>query len=183
MNSILKFCVVGASGATVDTAVLWMFTEQPFLSVPLLAAKALAIECGVLNNFVWNDRWTFRHRIGTAQRWLVRFARFHAVALLGMALNLTVFFVLTRSVGLPLVAANAGAIGVAAAVNFLGSGRWAWEERCRKGEDTAQRTDDGIETPSRRGSWGSEARLVRSGSGASRPPMPNGSHTLLRSRK
>lgn len=58
----------GATGAAVETTVLAALTAA---GVPLLAAKLQGTEAGILNNFCWNDRWTFRNERGDTGRALL----------------------------------------------------------------------------------------------------------------
>ena len=52
-----KFCVVGGSGVLVDMAVLGLVAGV--LGWNLSVAKVLAAETAIVNNYTWNDRWTF----------------------------------------------------------------------------------------------------------------------------
>src|SRR4051812_7651106 len=66
-----RFAIVGFSGALVDMGLLWFFGEA--LLWPLGAAKLGSGELALLNNFFWNDRWTFRDEAnsepGSGGRW------------------------------------------------------------------------------------------------------------------
>src|SRR5690242_2064109 len=80
----LRFGLVGLSGVAVNTAVLWALVHGGHLSIVL--ASVLATETAILNNFMFNDRWTFRgagHRRPFGQRLLT----FNGVALGGMAIT------------------------------------------------------------------------------------------------
>ena len=54
-------------------------------------ASALAIELSVLSNFLANDAWTFRDRRDPGSRWSARLGRFHAVSLVGAAIQWCTF--------------------------------------------------------------------------------------------
>jgi dolichol-phosphate mannosyltransferase len=56
----LKFCVVGGSGVVVDMALLHVLSSPSILGWNLSLSKALAAEVGLVNNFIWNEVWTFR---------------------------------------------------------------------------------------------------------------------------
>ena len=51
------FCGVGASGLLVDMGLFHLLHTR--LGWPLEASKLAAAETALLNNFLWNDRWTF----------------------------------------------------------------------------------------------------------------------------
>jgi putative flippase GtrA len=119
----LRFGLVGISGLVVNTAVLWALVR--LAGLPLLVASALASEVAILNNFMLNDRWTFRtarpgHSFGQ------RFLRFNGTALGGMALTMLVLAILTHYSPLPLLLANLLAIGSAIGWNYIANSRWTW---------------------------------------------------------
>jgi dolichol-phosphate mannosyltransferase len=121
----LRFGLVGLSGVAVNQAVLWaaqnalhgvIGVEARRLDVALL----LAIGLSTLNNFYWNQRWTWSDRVqarhGAAL--LRRLAGYFAAC--GVAIVLQ--FVLTHAfvrLGLHYLVANLLAIGLAAGVNFI----------------------------------------------------------------
>lgn len=55
-----QFCVVGGSGLVVDMALLHVLASPALLGWNLSLSKALAAEAGLVNNFIWNELWTFR---------------------------------------------------------------------------------------------------------------------------
>lgn len=54
-----KFCLVGATGTGVDMLLLHLLASDQGLGRNLGLSKALAAEAGLINNFLWNDRWPF----------------------------------------------------------------------------------------------------------------------------
>lgn len=56
----LAFNVVGSMGVVVQLLVLLTLTEVTGLDY--LVATGLAVECAILHNFVWHERWTWRDR-------------------------------------------------------------------------------------------------------------------------
>lgn len=123
MTRFLRFCLVGATGVVVDMGALALLVQ--FSPLPPVLAKAFACEVAIVNNFVWNDRWTFRGAGAGAGR-LSRFVRFNGVSLAGLALNVALFSLLIRGLGFNLYAANAVAIGLVAGFNYSLSRQWAW---------------------------------------------------------
>jgi dolichol-phosphate mannosyltransferase len=114
MNRFLQFCLVGASGVLVDMGLL-----------ALVLAKAIACEIAIVNNFLWNDHWTFRG-VEPAQGRGARFLWFNGVSLAGLALNVALFAAQVRWLGMNLYLANAVAIIVVAGFNYTLSQQWAW---------------------------------------------------------
>ena len=58
LGRYLKFCLVGGTGVLVDMAVLFVLTS-PLMGWNLLLSKVIAAEVAIMNNFVWNELWTF----------------------------------------------------------------------------------------------------------------------------
>jgi dolichol-phosphate mannosyltransferase len=56
----LKFCLVGGSGILVNMFFFWIFYKK--LEIYSLFASFLAIQIAILNNFIWNDKWTWREK-------------------------------------------------------------------------------------------------------------------------
>jgi putative flippase GtrA len=118
-NWIVKFVVVGGSGAVLNTAVLYMLYR--WLQIPLVAASAVAVELAVVNNYLLNDRWTFAARSPR----LRRFAKFNATSLGGLAVNVLSVWFLAR-IGVHFIVANLAGIAAGFAVNLALSGTWVW---------------------------------------------------------
>lgn len=118
---LVKFLVVGGSGAILNTAVLYVLYR--LLHMPLVAASAVAVELAVVNNFLLNDRWTFAARSPSIRR----FAKFNLSSLGGLTLNVLLVWFLTR-IGLQVLAANLVGIAAGMAVNVTLSFTWVWRK-------------------------------------------------------
>jgi putative flippase GtrA len=113
----LKFNVVGWLGVVVQLGALALFLV---LGVYYLAATALAVECAILHNFVWHERFTWRDRAGgPAGAVFRRLLRFNlttgAVSLIG---NVALMRVFTGTLHIRPVAANVAAVICLSLVNF-----------------------------------------------------------------
>jgi dolichol-phosphate mannosyltransferase len=117
----VRFNAVGVVGFLLQMAVLWLLVRA---GVHYLLATALAVECAVLHNFLWHERWTWKDRPATGRVRLGRLARFHAlngmVSLIG---NLMLMRGLVGVLGMPVLAANLIAVSICALVNFAASER------------------------------------------------------------
>ena len=72
-----KFNFVGGIGIGVQFAAL--FLVKSVLHFNYLAATAIAVEAAVVHNFVWHERYTWKHLpTGAARDVLWRLLRFHA---------------------------------------------------------------------------------------------------------
>jgi putative flippase GtrA len=120
------FAGVGAIGFSVQLAVLGLLTGGAGLATA--PAAALAVETAVLHNFVWHERWTWRDRAGGGPvRVLQRLARFHVGAgIVSLAGNVAITVVLVEWLQVPVVLANACAVGVLSVLNFHLSDRWVF---------------------------------------------------------
>jgi dolichol-phosphate mannosyltransferase len=92
-SSFVRFCIVGASGTLIDTAVLFLLSDPRTLGWGLTRSKIIAAELALTNNFIWNDLWTFgklaSHQSGFRQR-LRRFLKFNLLCSVGIILNLII---------------------------------------------------------------------------------------------
>jgi dolichol-phosphate mannosyltransferase len=119
-----KFLVVGASGVVVNNAAL--FTLYELLRFPLVVASSVAVVLAVVNNFIWNDRWTFEQhdsRLSLATR---RFVRFGVASFGGLLLTTLTLWLLVNELGLHYLVANLIAAGAGAASNYVVNSRWTY---------------------------------------------------------
>ena len=115
-----RFVTVGFTGLIVNTTLLFLLYER--LRLPLLIASPIAVEAAILNNFFWNNRWTFN----APPLALGRLAKFNLVSLGGLAITTSLLFILVEGFGIHYLLANLMAIAVATIWNFLLSFFWAW---------------------------------------------------------
>ncbi|EKU98563.1 putative membrane protein [Leptolyngbya sp. PCC 7375] len=90
IGRFLRFGLVGLSGVFVDMAVLYVLSDPSTLAWGLTRSKIVAGEIAILNNFLWNDAWTFADISRSQQGWgarLKRFLKFNVVCLSGLVLN------------------------------------------------------------------------------------------------
>lgn len=120
VSELVRFGVVGASGVVVNNAVLFLL--HGLGGWALIPASVVAVEAAIVNNFVWNDRWTFSTRTQTS----FRFLRFNLVSLGGLVVNTGVLAAIVAATGAHYLVANLVAIGVAMAWNFSANSRWTW---------------------------------------------------------
>ncbi|HZW57024.1 MAG TPA: GtrA family protein [Nitrososphaerales archaeon] len=135
--TLAKFMMVGLSGVVVNLVLLTLFGFVLGNS-QLLLANAIGVEGSILNNFVWNDRFTFRNRIhgssgsGTSGK-LGRLAKYNVLSLGSFAVNEFVFYLMTSFVltskasSWNYIPSSLVAVAVAFIVNYFGSSRWAWK--------------------------------------------------------
>lgn len=118
---LFKFGVVGASGYVINIAVFAALTQA--VAVHHITAAVLAFCVAVTNNFLLNRYWTFEATGGHAG---FQAARFFAVSLVALGVNLIVLELLVSQVGLSDVPSQALAVAVATPVNFIGNKLWTF---------------------------------------------------------
>ena len=98
----LQFCFVGLTGVFVDMAVLFLLHDPSTLGLPLTRSKIISGEVAIINNFLWNDLWTFRDisaRQPSKKQALKRFAKFNLICLAGLVLNVLILNLLYNFLG------------------------------------------------------------------------------------
>jgi len=120
---LLKFGVVGGSGYVVNLAVFAALTGA--LDVHHIPAAIGAFCVAVANNFAWNRFWTFDATEGHAG---FQAARFLAVSLVGLGLNLALLEAFVTALEFPALAGQALAVGLTMPVNFIGNKLWTFAD-------------------------------------------------------
>ena len=90
IKRFFRFGIVGFSGVFVDMIVLYLLSDPSTLGWGLTRSKILASEVAIINNFLWNDAWTFADFSSQQKGWSKRFKRFlkfNIVCLAGLILN------------------------------------------------------------------------------------------------
>ncbi len=118
---LLKFGVVGASGYLINLAVFSVLADS--VGVHHMAAAVGAFCVALANNFLWNRYWTFEPGEGHPG---FQAARFLAVSVAGLLVNLAVLEVLVSGTSMGDLAAQAIAVAVAMPFNFLGNKLWTF---------------------------------------------------------
>jgi putative flippase GtrA len=100
---LVRFCVVGGSGYVINVGLFWLaYRDLPY---------------------IWNRVWTFKIEHGVPH---VQYARFLAVSLAALAIDLAALAFLVEVVGVHKPIAAATAIVVATPISFLGNKLWSF---------------------------------------------------------
>jgi putative flippase GtrA len=122
------FAAVGAAGFGVQLAVVAALTS--LLGWPPAVSTAVGVEAAVLHNFFWHERWTWRDRPAADGRRLRRLARFHAATgVTSVAGNVAIVALAVGFLGIGAVIANALAVAVMSAANYLVADRFVFRRR------------------------------------------------------
>jgi putative flippase GtrA len=120
---LVKFGIVGGSGYLINLVVFALLAGSLGLHHSLAALGAFAV--AVTSNFVWNRYWTFGPGDGSAG---FQAARFFAVSVGALVLNLAVLELLIAGGGVGDLTAQAIAVAVAMPFNFLGNKLWTFAQ-------------------------------------------------------
>ena len=127
LRQFARYCVVGASGVIVDMAVLHWLACWWGWNVSL--SKLCAAEMAMLNNFLWNELWTFRPAAaaqnGRSHR-AARLFRFHVICGAGIGLAVLLLHTFHERLGFNLYAANLLAILLVTLWNYALNARFNW---------------------------------------------------------
>lgn len=127
IGRFLRFGLVGFSGVFVDMAVFYLLREQ--VELGLTRSAFLSAEVAILNNFLWNDLWTFgdisRHQRGWRKRFK-RFLKFNVICLAGLVLNVSLVNLLFNVFGINEYVAKLIAIAAVTVLNFWLNFKLSW---------------------------------------------------------
>ncbi|MCC5615392.1 glycosyltransferase [Nostoc sp. CHAB 5836] len=129
IGRFLRFGLVGFSGVFVDMAVLYLLSDPSTLAWLLIPSKIIAGEIAILNNFFWNDAWTFADVSTRQQEWhqrLKRFLKFNAICLAGLLLNVLILNLVFNFIIPNRYIANLIAIAIATIWNFWMNFKLSW---------------------------------------------------------
>jgi dolichol-phosphate mannosyltransferase len=93
IERFIRFGLVGLSGVFVDMTILYLLSDPTTLGWPLTRSKIIAAEVAIINNFFWNDAWTFADIAMRQQQWhqrMKRLLKFNIICLFGLVLNILV---------------------------------------------------------------------------------------------
>jgi dolichol-phosphate mannosyltransferase len=129
VNRFLRFAAVGLSGVIVDMGLLFLLSDPTMLGWGLTRSKLIAAEVAILNNFTWNDVWTFRdlsaQQRGLRQR-LRRLGKFQLICLAGVVINTILLNLQFNLLGMNRYVANAVAIAAVTGWNFWLNLKLSW---------------------------------------------------------
>jgi putative flippase GtrA len=118
---LLKFGLVGGSGYLINLGVFAVLAGSFGVHHAIAAVGAFCV--AVTNNFLWNRYWTFGPGEGPAH---FQAARFFAVSLASLGLNLAILELLVSNHVMGELPAQAIAVAAAMPFNFLGNKLWTF---------------------------------------------------------
>lgn len=125
----VKFAIVGGSGIIVNMGFLWFFTD--IAGFYYLLSSVLAITLAMLNNFMWNDLWTWHDRgkpgITALLIRLVKFCLVSSVS--GYGGNLSILWLLTHFLHFHYLISNLFGIAVGTVLNYTINNFWTFKTK------------------------------------------------------
>jgi putative flippase GtrA len=117
---LLPFSVVAGLGFIVQLGAVTALTRCGWSEA---VSMAVAVECAVLHNFAWHERWTWRDRRG-AGTWIPRLVAFHAAnGITSIAANVALVGLLARWTTLGLTVRTVIAVCLTGLVNYAAADR------------------------------------------------------------
>ena len=129
VGRFLRFGLVGLSGVFVDMTLLYLLSDPSSLALPLTRSKIIAGEIAIINNFLWNDVWTFADVSSEQHEWrqrMKRFLKFNIICLAGLVLNVLLLNIVFNFIIQNRYIANLIAIAVATVWNFWVNLKLSW---------------------------------------------------------
>jgi dolichol-phosphate mannosyltransferase len=126
LKRFISYGLVGLSGVFVDMSIFYLLGT---LGWGLTSSKIVSSEVAVLNNFLWNDLWTFRDISSRQTGWeklIKRFLKFNLICLIGIGLNLIILNLLYNYLGINKNLANLIAIAIVTVWNFWFNLKLSW---------------------------------------------------------
>jgi dolichol-phosphate mannosyltransferase len=124
-----RFAAVGLSGVLVDMALLFLLSDPRTLGWGLTRSKVIAAEAAIINNFLWNDAWTFGDiaaKLGFGVQRVKRFVKFNLICAMGLVLSVLLLAVQVDLLHVNRYVANAAAIAIVTAWNFFMNKAFSW---------------------------------------------------------
>ncbi|WP_019503561.1 glycosyltransferase [Pleurocapsa sp. PCC 7319] len=128
-SRFIRFCLVGLSGVFVDMTIFYLLSDPTSLGWGLTRSKIMAAELAIINNFCWNDRWTFGDIANLQPGWGMRWKRllkFNLICLGGLILNVLLLNLLFNLLDINRYLANLTAIAAVTIWNFWLNYKLSW---------------------------------------------------------
>ncbi len=113
LENFIKFCLVGGSGLLLDMGVTYATKE--WMRLNKYVANGLGFTLAATTNFFLNRWWTFRSESPDIS---IQYMKFVTIAVVGLAINTSIIYILHDRLRLNFYLSKIGAIGVVTIWNF-----------------------------------------------------------------
>jgi dolichol-phosphate mannosyltransferase len=127
IGRFIRFILVGFTGLAFDMGFLYLLYDV--LGLGLTRSAILAAELAIINNFFWNDLWTFGDLSKHQRQWrkvLKRLLKFNIICLMGLVLKVLLLNALFNGLHLNAYLANFLAIIAVTIWNFWINFKLSW---------------------------------------------------------
>ena len=130
LGRYVRFCVVGGSGVVVDMGLIWALADPRCLGWNLTLSKVVAAEVAIVNNFLWNEFWTFQGcgAPGGGAR-AARWFKFNVICLAGIGWSVGLLNLQVYRWHWGVYISNLIAIVVVSVWNFWLNARFGWRAK------------------------------------------------------
>ena len=111
LAELVRYCVIGVSGATLDAVLFYMLTR---IGIHYQIANLISVSCGIVNNFFLNAFFNFK----TKNRLFFRFCSFYLIGMLGCGISALLLWLFIGKWGLPTFASKLAIIFIVTALQF-----------------------------------------------------------------
>lgn len=126
-RNILKFALVGATGALLNLAIIYTLTNC--IHIWYMISAILAIECSILWNFYLNTKVTFNYRFSKGSELFAAVFKYHLSSFASSIINLLALFAFTEFLKIYFLFSELLAIILAFGINYLISTKYVWFEK------------------------------------------------------
>lgn len=129
ITRFIRFGLVGFSGVFVDMIFLYLLSDPTTLGLPLTRSKIIASELAIINNFLWNDAWTFKdisQKQPKKRQKIKRLIKFNIICLGGLIINVLLLNFLFNVFGLNRYLANLISIALVTIWNYWLNLKLSW---------------------------------------------------------
>jgi len=127
IERFIRFVLVGLSGLVIDMGILWLL--HGLFGFGLTRSAILAGEIAIINNFLWNDLWTFgdiARKQRQSSKVVKRFLKFNIICLMGLILKVLILNIFFNALHLNAYLANFLAIVLVTFWNFWINLKLSW---------------------------------------------------------
>ena len=129
-KTVLKFVLVGFTGAIIILFFSWFFTE--YLGTWYILSTAIGIEISIIWAFILNTKLTFKFKFQNNSNTIKSLIQYHFTALGGMVINLIALYLLTEYGQLYYLLSEVLGILFSFSFNYLASSKYVWNKHSKK---------------------------------------------------
>ena len=124
---LIKFGLVGSSGVIVNMGFFYLFNEL-FLIIYQISSL-IAIEISIINNFIWNNLWTWKDRAtDNTKKQKIRFLKYNLISWISASLSYGILLASVEILGWNKYVGNLTGILCGMGFNFILNHFWTFKK-------------------------------------------------------